>query len=248
MRHADQLCHVGSDRVQDEQRLPDRHDVHRRNRSASGPSLVAPLLTVERFEAMNRLLALSWISVTGCGLLAGLEGVPVSADGGVIGPGSGPGGTTSDASDPIVVPPGYIQCGTTSQTCDLAGGQECCVNLYGTAASGTPVYNDSIGTCEVISGPNCGEWGTVGEDFMDAFAQTCAATADCDAGYCCGHIADAGAGSPAMLGPIMCATQAACASSGLIVCKADNDCPSGQTCVAEADPLLAHLWTHRCSP
>jgi hypothetical protein len=244
------------------------------------------------------------MSLTGCGLLAGLEPVPIPADGGATGTGDGssgghadahggadasvrgdakgppPGvdsgghdagvahdtgvlhdsgvvhdtggkadaGSKSDASDATVVLPGYIQCGTTSQTCDLAGGQECCLNLYGSTTTGSAVYNESMGSCEVIGGPNCGIFASEGDDFMESFPETCAGAADCDASVCCGHVADGGAGSAPMIGSIACATRTSCATSGQIVCKTNSDCPTGTTCIGETDPLLVHLWSRRCSP
>ena len=148
----------------------------------------------------------------------------------------------SDASDAAPLPDGYIVCPSTTQQCDIAGGQECCLTVDGTQGSGDagPTYSFSSAMCEALGGPNCGAFIGAGNTFSELFPVTCSTAGDCPAGSsCCVAVGS----DPTMIGSINC--QAGCAG-GKTICRDNGDCPMPKTCQPETDPILVHLFGKDC--
>jgi hypothetical protein len=192
------------------------------------------------------------LALGGCAAIAGLVDVPTLGDAQVPdGSNSDSSGSDSgsdavaqsDSSDAAPLPDGWIQCAATSVQCNIAGGDECCLNVYGMiAVDGGRVYAMTIGSCEALGGANCGAYLGTGNNFDEQLPQTCSTRADCTGGAsCCIALDDAGAVKDGI--GITC--QATCAAPYRTICRTNADCMTG-TCKPETDPVLMHLYAKYC--
>lgn len=153
--------------------------------------------------------------------------------------------SSSDASDAAPLPDGYIVCAMTSVDCNVAGGQECCLNVYGmTEPDGGSAFMMTIASCEMIGGPNCGAYIGTGSTFDEQLAQTCSTSADCTpmAKECCVPLDD---GGNLQVGQTIGCTSL-CGAPDKTICRNNGDCNNGTTCQPETDPILMHLYAMSC--
>lgn len=149
-----------------------------------------------------------------------------------------------DVSDAAPLPDGYIQCAATSVQCNVAGGDQCCLDVFGmTTADGGSVYQNTSAACEVIGGPNCGAYIGTGNNFDEQLPQTCSTARDCTGGASC-CVAFSDAGTVRFGTGITC--QAICSAPDRIICRNNGDCPTATTCQPETDPVLSHLYARYC--
>jgi hypothetical protein len=162
-----------------------------------------------------------------------------------------PGDSGADTIAPVdvteaapVVPDGYVVCSGTTVQCDVAGGQECCLNIYGTIGEdGGATYDTTMAACEALGGPNCGAYLGTGNNFDEQLPQTCSTAIDCPLGTgCCVPIDDAGA---LKFGTTI-ACLGTCNAPDRIICSDNGDCPNGHACLPETDPILGHLYARYC--
>jgi hypothetical protein len=158
-------------------------------------------------------------------------------------PDAGDAASLPDTSDAASLPDGYIQCAATSVQCNAAGGDQCCLDVFGIIeADGSSDYTNTSASCEAVGGPNCGAYLGTGSDFDEQLPQTCSTQADCAAGAaCCVAFTDAGA---VRIGEgITC--QPTCNAPDRSICRDNGDCTTG-TCQPETDPILMHLYARYC--
>jgi hypothetical protein len=152
-------------------------------------------------------------------------------------------GPMDDASDAIApLQAGYIYCGVTGASCNAAGGQECCLTLYGELVDSGAIFQNLDTSCEVAGGPNCGFSTQESENFSVAFPQTCSTAADCAAGEVC--CVSTSGGEPPGINGISCVAAGACTSPDTL-CSGNAGCLN--VCVLETDPVLSHVWPKHCS-
>jgi hypothetical protein len=144
-----------------------------------------------------------------------------------------------------VFSPGTLRCAMTDSGCDLEGGLECCLTMFGTGNGAVLAVTLVTSACEAIGGPNCGSLVQIGTMFTMNFPQTCASATDCPVGEaCCLAVADGG--SPAMISGVGCQPAQQCTLPWRTICRTDTDCPVSMHCTAETDPVLSSLYAKDC--
>ena len=196
------------------------------------------------------------------GLAVGGVGAGADASGAASGDGGGPNGDGAagageggamlpglDASGPDGVAPlgaGQIYCASTFTACDVQKAQ-CCVTLSGTASAAARTYTTSSAQCGPIDGPGCGSYIGAGDDFTMKFPQRCGTAADCASGEsCCVLPITMGDRFSKEIGGIACVAAATCAMTGRAICTGPDDCAATESCLAETDPVLSHLYAKLC--
>jgi hypothetical protein len=157
---------------------------------------------------------------------------------------------------PPPLKPGFLECAGTTTSCDVASGAYCCVSATGTTTQDDAgvAWVGATATCDdEVDGAlsaECGGTAVLGGGSMTMltsfFLQGCAQKSDClSSQYCCATLGDAGAAGMgiAVVSDLECA---AAPCSGLVVCRTASDCPGGNTCMPESDPVLSHLWSGTC--
>ncbi len=204
------------------------------------------------------LLGACWADFDGLSGGSSDGGIASGDGGGGAESGPAPGGDGSadapspaDANPPdsggdgvVTVLPGFIRCGSTTTTCEIAT-SECCLMVSGDDSNGR-AYSSSQARCQPIGGPNCGSYVSVGGSFTMVFPQRCAAASDCAAGTVC--CAESGKADPLSteIRDIVCLPLSTCNAKGRTLCTATNECPAPTSCLAESDPVLSHVFARDC--